>query len=198
MEKRGDSVEVFPVGLDFDFCVAKTAPHVLDSQQTSNYQFLQDFTTLTEEDIDELIKESLKNKKTAELKVCRNLKADIMAFKTQKNAPEYTRAVEQNLIKKYVAKMEDAEKQYSQAGREDLATECREELEVLKKLLPKPVEASEIQYYIQDSADYMGWTKGDKIEISKKEMGPVIKFLKEHFPTADGKIISEVVKQYVV
>ncbi len=148
--------------------------------------------------IDELIKDSLKNKKAAELKVYRNLKADIMAFKTQKNAPEYNEASEISIIRKYATKMEDAEKQYSQAGREDLATECREELEVLKKLLPKPVKASEIQYYIQDSADYMGWNKGDKIEISKKEMGPVIKFLKEHFPTADGKIISEVVKQYVV
>lgn len=148
--------------------------------------------------IDELIKDSLKNKKTAELKVYRNLKADIMAFKTQKNAPEYNEASEISIIRKYATKMEDAEKQYSQAGREDLATECREELEVLKKLLPKPVKASEIQNYILDSADYMGWNKSDKIEISKKEMGPVIKFLKDHFPTADGKIISEVVKQYVV
>ena len=148
--------------------------------------------------IDELIKDSLKNKKAAELKVYRNLKADIMAFKTQKNAPEYNEASEISIIRKYATKMEDAEKQYSQAGREDLAAECREELEVLKKLLPKPVKAAEIQCYILDSADYMGWNKGDKIEISKKEMGPVIKFLKEHFPTADGKIISEVVKQYVV
>lgn len=39
----------------FDFCVAKTAPHILDSQQTSNYQFLQDFINLTDEDIEELI-----------------------------------------------------------------------------------------------------------------------------------------------
>lgn len=149
-------------------------------------------------EIDNLIKDALKNKQPVELKVYRNLKADIIAFKTQKNAPEYNEAFEISIIRKYATKMEDAAKQYSQAGREDLATECMEKLEVLKKLLPKPVEASEIQYYIQDSADYMGWTKGDKIEISKKEMGPVIKFLKEHFPTADGKIISEVVKQYVV
>ena len=94
--------------------------------------------------LDELIKSSLKNKDTVALKVYRNLKADAMAFKTQKNAPEYTRAVEQNLIKKYVAKMEDAEKQYLEAGREDLATECREELEVLKKWLPAPATAQDV------------------------------------------------------
>lgn len=149
-------------------------------------------------EIDNLIKDALKNKQTVELKVYRNLKADIMAFKTQKNAPEYNEASEISIIRKYATKMEDAEKQYSQAGREDLASECREELEVLQKLLPKPVEASEIHSYIQSTSDYMGWTKEGKTQILKKEMGSVIKFLKEHFPTADGKIISEVVKQYVV
>lgn len=39
----------------YDFCIAKTAPHELDSLQTSNYQFLQDYTNLTDEDIDELV-----------------------------------------------------------------------------------------------------------------------------------------------
>lgn len=149
-------------------------------------------------EIDSLIKDALKNKQTVELKVYRNLKSDILNFKTQKNAPEYTEASEISIIRKYATKMEDAEKQYSQAGRKDLATECREELEVLKKLLPEPVNASEIQLYIKKGADYMGWSNGDKIEISKKEMGQVIKFLKEHFPSADGKMISEIVKEYVV
>lgn len=77
--------------------------------------------------IDELIKESLKNKKTMDLKVYRILKSDIMAFKTQKNAPVYDEAAELKIIQKYVTKMEDAEKQYSHAGRLDLATECRDE-----------------------------------------------------------------------
>lgn len=43
-------------------------------------------------EIDNLIKESLKNKQTIELKAYRNLKADILKFKTQKNAPELTEA----------------------------------------------------------------------------------------------------------
>ena len=148
--------------------------------------------------IDELIKESLKNKKTAELKVYRNLKADIMAFKTQKNAPTYDEAVELKIIQKYVTKMEDAEKQYSQAGREDLASECIDELEVLRKLLPEPVGASEIyeelrywaekNHYINDEIAY-------EIQIPKKEMGMAIKFIKSKLPTADGKMISEIVKE---
>ena len=152
-------------------------------------------------EIDNLIKDALKNKQTVELKVYRNLKADIMAFKTQKNAPEYNEASEISIIRKYATKMEDAEKQYSQAGREDLATECREELEVLKKLLPKPVEAQDINSILAGwcvKNNFVNTENEPKIEIPKKSMGLAIKAMKEVFPTADGKIISEVVKQYVV
>ena len=148
--------------------------------------------------IDELIKESLKNKKTSELKVYRNLKADIMAFKTQKNAPTYDEAAELKIIQKYVTKMEDAEKQYSQAGREDLTSECRDELEVLRKLLPEPVTASEIYEelrYWAEKNHYINEEIASEIQIPKKEMGVVIKYIKSKLPTADGKMISEVVKE---
>ena len=148
--------------------------------------------------IDELIKESLKNKKTVELKVFRNLKAEIMAFKTQKNAPEYTEASEISILKKYCAKMEDAQKQYSQAGREDLTSECKDELEVLQKLLPEPVKESEICDFITQYALDKNWVGTDdvstRIMIPKKNMGEVIKATKTMFPTSDGKMVSEIVK----
>lgn len=148
--------------------------------------------------IDELIKESLKNKKTIDLKVYRILKSDIMAFKTQKNAPVYDEAAELKIIQKYVTKMEDAEKQYSQAGRLDLATECRDELEVLRKLLPEPVKESDICDFVQGYAIDRNWVGTDdvstRVMIPKKNMGEVIKATKSQFPTADGKIISEIVK----
>ena len=148
--------------------------------------------------IDELIKESLKNKKTIDLKVYRILKSDIMAFKTQKNAPVYDEAAELKIIQKYVTKMEDAEKQYSQAGREDLASECRDELEVLRKLLPEPVTASEIYEelrYWAEKNHYLNEEIASEIQIPKKEMGVVIKYIKSKLPTADGKMISEIVKE---
>ena len=148
--------------------------------------------------IDELIKESLKNKKTMDLKVYRILKSDIMAFKTQKNAPMYDEAAELKIIQKYVTKMEDAEKQYSQAGRLDLATECRDELEVLRKLLPEPVKESDICDFVQGYAIDRNWVGTNdvstRVMIPKKNMGEVIKATKSQFPTADGKIISEIVK----
>ena len=151
--------------------------------------------------IDELIKESLKNKKTVELKAYRNLKSEITLAKIAKNAMGFNEAVLFSIITKYCKKLEDAEKQYSQAGREDLASECRDELEVLQKLLPEPVEAQDINSILAGwcvKNNFVNTENEAKIEIPKKSMGLAIKAMKEVFPTADGKIISEVVKQYVI
>ena len=147
--------------------------------------------------IDELIKNSLKARDTVSLRVYRNLKTDIMAFKTQKNAPAYDEATELKIIQKYVTKMEDAGKQYSQADREDLATECREDLEVLKKLLPEPVSPDKIYKFVYDYCVINDFHNNDILVLPKKFMGVAIKAAKEAFPTADGKMISEIVKTYV-
>lgn len=148
--------------------------------------------------IDELIKESLKNKKTVELKAYRNLKSEITLAKTAKNAMGFNEAVLFSIITKYCKKLEDAEKQYSQAGREDLASECRDELGVLRKLLPEPVTASEIYEelrYWAEKNHYLNEEIASEIQIPKKEMSVVIKFIKSKLPTADGKMISEIVKE---
>lgn len=149
--------------------------------------------------IDELIKESLKAKKTVDLKVYRNLKADIMAFKTQKNAPEYTEESEIKVIQKYAKRLEDSISEFTKAGREDLVTECKEELEVLQSLLPKPVTKEEIIECIRLLAIEKNWTFGTGVLllIPKKEMGTVIRQVKSEFPSADGKIVSEIVKSFL-
>lgn len=148
--------------------------------------------------IDELIKKSLKEKKTVELKAYRNLKSEITLAKTAKNAMGFNEAVLFSIITKYCKKLEDAEKQYSQAAREDLASECRDELEVLRKLLPEPVKESEICDFVLSYALDRNWAGTDdvstRVMIPKKSMGEVIKATKAQFPTADGKMISEVVK----
>lgn len=148
-------------------------------------------------DIDKLIKDSMMNKDAAGLRVYRNLKTDIMNFRTQKNAPDYTYSVEMNLIQKYVSKMEDAEKQYSEAGREDLVQECREELDILRSLLPKPVTPEEIEHFLWEYGISNEIIYESKLIIPKKSMGVVIKHIKEVYPTADGKMVSDIVKKYV-
>ena len=154
--------------------------------------------------INELIKESMKSRNQTELRAYKNLKAEIQAFKTAKNAKPYGEAAEISIIKKYCEKLEKSILSFSEAHREDLVSEYSDELEVLRKLLPEPVGEQEIcsfigndqEYFSQFEDEYLN-EKGEivkGIQIPKKEMGNAIKYLKSKFPQADGKLISEIVK----
>ena len=152
--------------------------------------------------IDELIKTSMKAKNQVELRAYKNLKAEIQTFKTAKNAKPYDEVAEISIIKKYCEKLEKSILSFSEARREDLVTEYSDELEVLRKLLPEPVNESDIEYILYNWADeenFMDYSGSDlpEIKIPKKEMGRAIKYLKSKFPQADDKVISEIVKKFV-
>ena len=151
--------------------------------------------------VDDLIKESMKSRNQTELRAYKNLKAEIQAFKTAKNAKPYDEAAEIQLISKMCKKLEDGILGFSKAHREDLVTEYSDELEVLRKLLPEPVNESDIEYILYNWADeenFMDYSGSElpKIKIPKKEMGRAIKHLKTRFPQADGKLISNIVKEH--
>ena len=153
--------------------------------------------------VNEHIAKAMKSRNQVELRAYKNLKAEIQILQTAKNAKPYDEAAEIQLISKMCKKLEDSISSFIEANREDLASEYREELEVLKKLLPKPVEASDIEYILYiwaDQKNFMDYSKEDlpEIAIPKKEMGNAIKYLKSRFPQVDGKMISEIVKKYIV
>ena len=145
----------------------------------------------------------MKSRNQTELRAYKNLKAEIQTFKTAKNAKPYDEVAEISIIKKYCEKLEKSILSFSEARREDLVTEYSDELEILRKLLPKPVNESDIEYILYNWADeenFMDYSGSDlpEIKIPKKEMGRAIKYLKSKFPQADGKLISNIVKKYCI
>ena len=156
-------------------------------------------------DIDKLIQQAMKSKNSDELRAYKNLKAEIQLLKTAKNAKPYNEASEIQLISKMCKRLEEDIKGFSEAHREDLESECRSELEVLKKLLPEPVNESQIyselkEWCLSNHFTQQFWTAlgtETHLLIPKKEMGNAIKHLKSKFPQADGKVISNIVKEYV-
>ena len=149
--------------------------------------------------VDQLIKEALLAKDKIALNAYKNLKSELQKVLTAKNAPEYSEALFIQVTAKYAKSLEDAILQFSEAHRDDLVASYTSELEVVKKLLPEPVKESQI------CSELLEWAKSNyemglstKILIPKKDMGSAIKYLKSKFPTADGKMISEIVKKYLV
>ena len=153
--------------------------------------------------INELIKSSMKSGDKVALRAYKNLKAEIQKVKTAKNAKPYTDVTEIQLVSKMCKNLEDAILDFSKAHRDDLVSDYTSELEVLKKLLPEPVNESQICSFIEEyclNNNFVGNTEAQEniIQIPKKEMGKVIKVVKETYPQADGKLISSIVKKYVV
>lgn len=164
--------------------------------------------------INDLIKNATLSHDKVALNAYKNLKTEFEKFKYAQKLPrKLDSEIELRIISKYAKSLEDAISQFSEAHREDLVSEYTSELEVVKKLLPEPVNESQIRSYLLsmefqkilhpenfekiEKLEKLGIV-GLNIEIPKKEMGTVIKHLKSKFPTADGKMISDIVKKYVV
>lgn len=152
--------------------------------------------------INELIKQALKSQNKTELRAYRNLKAEFLKAETAKNAKPIDEVRQIQIIKKYCETLEKSILDFSEARREDLIADYRSELEVLKKLLPEPVNEQQIYSELCSWSDNHGFTIIENeypiLQIPKKEMGNAIKFLKISFPQVDGKMISDIVKEYIV
>lgn len=150
-------------------------------------------------DINKLILEAAKAGNKDELKAYRNLKAEIQKYETSKGAKPLDDTKQLQIINKYVKVLEASISDFSQAGREDLVSEYTVEKDILKKFLPEPVTAQDLQMEVVGWCQKNGYTQDGNVEyIPKKEMGNCIKHIKSVFPTADGYEISKIVKQYVV
>ena len=154
-------------------------------------------------DIDKLIKKATLNKNGSAKEAFRAIKTELLKNQTSKNPkPEgkivytYNGAdviqdifeLDLEIIKKLVKQREESISVYEANSRKDLADIERDQLKYLKELLPPEISADRIQEAVMTS-----YPNG----YEQKEMGKVIKEIKNIFPTADGKLISEIVKKHI-
>jgi uncharacterized protein YqeY len=143
--------------------------------------------------IDELIKQSIKEQNNVKTKVYRNIKAEILKFKTAKNFKVYDDAAEIQLLKKLKSQYDESIEAFVRGHRDDLADSERQEVEVINSLLPTPVEVNLIESKLVEIL------KEDNLEkIEKQYMGFYIKKLKSLYPVNDGAEISNIVKKFLV
>ena len=154
-------------------------------------------------DIDKLIKEATLNKNGSAKEAFRAIKTELLKNQTSKNPkPEgkiiytYNSAdvvqdiyeLDLEIIKRLIKQREESISVYEANSRKDLANIEKDQLKYLKLLLPPEISADRIQEAIVTS-----YPNG----FEQKEMGKVIKEVKSMYPTADGKLISQIVKEYI-
>lgn len=140
-------------------------------------------------DINAKIMEAMKSKNKIASETFKLIKAKILEFKTQKNAPEYTEEAEIKLLQKMVKEREESAKIYKDAGRDELANAELAQVAIINELLPKIASQEDVENYLNEK-----YPNG----IEKKSMGVVIKEVKSAFVGVDGAMVANIVKSKLV
>ena len=157
-------------------------------------------------DIDKLIKEATLNKNGAAKEAFRAVKAELLKNQTSKNPKSNGKFVcvtgldswissvelyelDIEIIRRLIKQRDKSASIYDANSRKDLADLEREQIKYLKELLPPEISEDMIQEAVTTA-----YPNG----FPQKEMGKVIKEIKNIYPTADGKLISEVVKKHII
>jgi len=138
--------------------------------------------------IDTLIKESMKNKELDKVNVLRLIKAEIV--KKIKDGFEYSEVLEGNVLNKMISQREDSIEQFSKANRIDLVEKENRELEIIKTFAPKQISDEEIISVTEKIIS-------DYETVSMKDMKTILSKVQEVYPTANGKLVSQVLKKHI-
>ena len=144
--------------------------------------------------IDKYIKDAILENNVAKREAYRAIKADILLLETSKNFKgEVKEADIIKIIRKIIAQKEESITMY-ESNKHDLGNRMetinayKEQINYLKELLPPEISKDRINEFVVTS-----YPNG----YIQKEMGKIIKEVKNTFPTADGKIIAEIVKNHI-
>lgn len=149
--------------------------------------------------LNSLIMESMKNHDAVRTTVLRAIKTEFSNYATAKNAKPLDNAAEVAIIKKLRDQRIDNAEQYRMAGRQDLYDIEMQESLILNEFLPEIPGEEQLRKGLFDLAlIYKVQDKIDSLAIPKKDMGTIIKGMKDKFPAADGKQIADLVKSCVV
>ncbi|MDP5172461.1 MAG: GatB/YqeY domain-containing protein [Bacteroidia bacterium] len=137
------------------------------------------------------LKEAMKAKDQVALRTIRAIKSAIMLAETSEGhiGEALSEAEELKILTKQAKQRKDSAEQFKANGRDDLAQTEEEELQILERYLPKAMTQEELQAAISSLIAELGVT-------SIKDMGKVMGQASQRFAgKADGKVISEIVKQ---
>jgi len=140
--------------------------------------------------IDQDIKQAMLAKQADKLRALRSVKSALLLAKTEKGASEeISEEAEIKVLQKLVKQRKESADIYQSQNRPDLYQIEKEEQEFIEAYLPQQMSREDVETYLKDVISRVGAT-------SVKDMGKVMGTAnKELAGKADGKTISEVVKQ---
>lgn len=142
-------------------------------------------------EIEKMIMGAMKSHNPQEAQTYKLIKAKILEFKKQPNAPEYTEEAEIGVLKKMAKELEKEKEIYSKVD-SDVAKERLNEtifqLNITNSLLPKKASDEDIINSINDWVIQYG-------KIEPKQIGMVICHVKSKYSNAEKSDIARLIKK---
>ena len=137
--------------------------------------------------IDALIESAMKEKDGQTLSVLRMIKSNMLVL--EKSGAEYNEDSELKMLTKMKSSIEDSIAQFVAGGRSDLADNERFGLEVVKGFLPKEASEDEIKECVESAIGKLDHAP------SMKDMKFIMDEVHQQYPTVNGKVVSQILKE---
>ena len=97
----------------------------------------------------------------------------------------------QKIIATLVKQHKDSIEQFQKGNREDLVSKEQKELDILMSFLPEQLGEEDIKKIVKEIIDEIG-------NVTKKDFGKVMKTVMSRIgSSADGKLVNQIVKQFI-
>lgn len=137
---------------------------------------------MLKDEINTLIMESMKAHNKIRTETLRLIKSELVKAEKSKDYNET------KVILKMIAAHKDSISQFK--GRQDLIDKEQAELDIIQEFAPKEVSVEEIKEYTLSIINNIP-------NISMKDMKQVLSAVQAKYPTANGKIVSDILKSYI-
>lgn len=142
-----------------------------------------------EEKINKDLVAAMKAKDEVALRGIRAIKSAILLAKTDGSGQAIDEAREVQMLQKLVKTRQESYDIYTKNNRPELAAKEQEEIEVIKRYLPKMIEGAELEGILKQIIVETG-------AVSAKDMGKVMGAASKQLAgKADGRAISDIVKK---
>lgn len=146
-------------------------------------------------DINKEIANAMKKRDKEKLDTLKLIKTELV--KVEKSGVTIDDAKEVSILLKMIDQRKESIVQYIKGGRSDLAEWEQKEIDVIKQYIPEQPTDDEIEDYTKDAIKHYVEQNDSDYMVSMKDMKAILSMVQEKYPTANGKVVSKVLKEYI-
>ncbi|MFA6169220.1 MAG: GatB/YqeY domain-containing protein [Candidatus Margulisiibacteriota bacterium] len=128
---------------------------------------------------------AMKNKDEFRLAVLRMMKSKVLYVNARGEIPD---AEVIKILNKYGKELKESIEEFKKLNRPTEAGSSAKELTIVQEYLPQELSAEEVKAVVQETIAELG-------AASIKDMGKVMKEITAKFPSIDGKLVSQFVRE---